>query len=354
MKRSIALFILFLLQTTFVLSQAPDQPLQRLTIGSPINQIAFSPDGNFLAIACEKGLYLCDTRTWDNPRLFRSGNIESVAFSPNGRMLAAGANWRDGLPDDWEDDLRWQDDWQETIYLWDLQDEKQTELKIDSDAIQSVLAVCFSPDSQTLVSGDMDGIQFWSVERKVEIGQLPLATLGQVYSLAYRQDGNMVAVGAYNTIFLVDPKNQKILSTFRHRDEMWPELWILCVGFNPDGTILASGSGDNVVNLWDVSSSERIEQLKHNGDVHFLSFTSDGSQIVYGGWAGIIRVYDMLTKETIAWQDIYAISSGALSPDGNTLAVAGSNGMISLWKMPDYTTNVRLKNQKPFLWSMIK
>jgi WD40 repeat protein len=348
------IFMLILLQASFALSQIPDQPFQRLTVGSSIKQIAFSPDGDLLAIACEEGLYLCDTLTLDESRLFKSGNIESVAFSPDGRMLAAGANWRNGLPDDWEDDPRWREDWQEIIYLWDLQNEKQTELEIEPDSVQSVLSVCFSPDSQTLVSGDADGIRFWNVENKVEIGQLPLWAFGQAYSLAYRRDGNMLAVGTYNTIHLVDPKELKILSSFEHYDGLNPEAWILCIGFTPDGTILASGSGDNAVCLWNVSSLKRIERLNHNGDVYFLSFTSDGKQIVYGGWGKIIRVYDMITKETVYWEDIYPISSGALSPDGNTLAVAGFDGVISFWKMPEYTTDVRLKNQKPFLWGMIK
>jgi len=338
MRRIMPIFMLVLLQATFALSQMPDQPLQRLTVGSSVNQIAFSPDGNLLAVACEKGLYLCDTLTFDKPRLLKSGNIESVAFSPDGKMLAVGEHWQNGI--------------QETVYLWDLQDEKQIELKRHTPLAYSTLAVCFSPDSQTLVSGDADGVLFWSVERKAEVASMPFSP--QVYSLAYRHDGNMLAIGTYNTIFLVDSKELEILSSFEHYDGLNPEAWILCIGFNPDGTILASGSGDNAVRLWDVSSLERIEWLFHGGDVHFLSFTPDGSQIVYGGWGYIIRVYDMITKETVYWENVYAISSGALSPDGNTLAVAGFDGMISFWKMPEHTTDVRLKNQKPFLWGMIK
>jgi len=344
MNRIILVFTLALLLADSSLSQIPDQPFQTLIVGLSIKQIAYSPDGDLLAAACGDGLYLCDTRTWDEPRLLIKGNILSVAFSPDGKMLAAGVGWQMGLPDDW----------QETIYLWGLQNEKQTELKRRADIAQSVRSVCFSPNSQMLVSGDVEGVSFWDVERKEIIGQLPLGDSWPVYSLAYRHDGNMLAAGTYNTIYLVDPKEQKILSTVNEQDEIFPEAWILCVGFSPDGTTLASGSGNNVVTLWDVSNLKRIEQLKHNGDVHFLSFTPDGRQIVYGGWGRIIHIYDTITKETVFWEVPYAVSSGALSPDGNILAIAGTDWTISFWKMPEPTTDVKSANQKSVSWGMLK
>jgi len=188
MRCIILIFMLVLLPATFALSQVPDQPFQNLTVEISIKQIAYSPDGNLLAVAREEGLYLCDTQTWDEPCLLIKGSIRSVAFSPNGKMLAAGAGWK-GEGDNWRVN------WQETIYLWDLQNEKQTELKRPANSIQSVLSVCFSPDNQTLISGDIDGACFWSVDRREEIGQLPLGDSGQVYSLAYNHDGNMLAVG---------------------------------------------------------------------------------------------------------------------------------------------------------------
>ena len=95
MRYIMLIFMLVLLQATFALSQIPDQPFQNLTVGISIKQIAYSPDGNLLAVACGDGLYLCDTRTWNEPRLLIEGPIRSVAFSPNGKMLAAGAGWKE-------------------------------------------------------------------------------------------------------------------------------------------------------------------------------------------------------------------------------------------------------------------
>jgi len=305
--------ILVLSGTTSALSQILHQPYHYLEVRSPIEQIAYSPDGSLLAVASHEGLYVCDTYTWSEPRLLMEGYILSVAFSPDGMLLASGG--RDKI-----------------VHLWELQSGNQVELKGHEG---SILSVRFSPDSQAFVSGSRDDtVRFWSIEHKEEIGRLQLGEWGYAYSLAYRHDGRMLAIGGYNTIFLCDPHKQQVLATLHQRDKIDVELWILCVEFSSDGTVLASCSGDNVVSLWNVAELRRTEMLRHNGNVHFVSFTPSGRQLAFGGWGRIIRVYDMVTEEIVYWEGSWRISSGALGPDGGTLATASSDGIISFWKCP--------------------
>jgi hypothetical protein len=205
-------------------------------------------------------------------------------------------------------------------------------------------------------------VRFWSVEHKEEIDLLSLMAFREagIYSLAYRNDGSMLAIGAYNTIYLYDPEDRQILSILRRQDEIWPELWTLCLEFSPDDTILAAGSGDNQVDLWDVSKLTRIERVQKNGDVNFVSFTPDGRQIAYGGWSGRIWVYDMVTQEAINWDwegirtGALAIPSGAISPDGRTLATASSEGVIAFWRMPERVTDVQSLRRKSVPWGLLK
>lgn len=333
MKFVMFVLILVLLGTTSALSQIPLQPHHILEVGSPIEQIAYSPDGSLLAVASHDGLYVCDTHAWNEPRLLMEGHILSVTFSPDGTLLASGG--RDKV-----------------VHLWELQSGNQVELKGHEG---SILSVRFSPDSQALVSGSWDGtVRFWNIEHKEEIGQLLLGTFGPAYSLAYRNDGSMLAIGGYNTIFLYNPERQQVLSTLHQQDEYGPELWILCVEFSPDGAMLVSGSGDNVVSLWNVTELRRTEMLRHNGNVHFVSFTPGGRQLAYGGWGRFIRIYDLVTQEFIWWESNWRISSGALSPDGRTLATAGADGIISFWEMPGPVIAVQSLSQKAIIWGMLK
>ena len=346
MKCSAFIFILALLRVVPAISQVPDQPYRILDVGHPIGlyntfgypAIAYSPDGSLLAVATHDGLYLCDVSTWSEPRLLVEGHMLSVAFSQDGTMLAAGGH-------------------DNVVYLWDMQNENRTELRGHED---SVLSVCFSPDSQTLASGGYEGnVLFWSIEHKKEIGQL-LLRRDAIYSLAYQHDGSMLAIGRYYTIDLYDTSEQQILATLHRQYEMGPEMWILCMEFSPDDTILAAGSGDNQVELWNVSELTRIGQLQHNGDVNFISFTPNGRQLAYGGWGPIIRAYDTVTQETIFWDweliqsGALAIPSGAISPDGRTLATASSEGIIAFWRMPEPVTNVQSLRRKSVMWGMLK
>jgi len=55
--------------------------------------------------------------------------------------------------------------------------------------------------------------------------------------------------------------------------------WVESVAFSPDGSKLASGSGDDTVQVWDVATSQVEQTLEgHSGKVKSVAFSLDGSQ----------------------------------------------------------------------------
>ena len=300
----------------------PDGAMARLGKGT-IDDIAFSPGGQYLAVASGIGVWIYEVATSRALMLIPTANsVSSVSFSPDGATLASGA-------------------WDGTMKLWDVATgEIIATLEGHGGGVQSV---SFSPDGATLASGAGDAtVKLWDVAT----GE-PIATLEEhwdvVQSVSFSPDGaTLASSGAWDgTVKLWDVASREIITTLEgHGGAVWS------ASFSPDGATLAWGTYDGTVKLWDVASREIITTLEGHADAVFsASFSPDGATLASASWDGTVKLWDVATHTIIATLEGHAdaVFSVSFSPDGATLASASWDSTVKLWDVATHTTIATLQ-----------
>ena len=199
---------------------------------------------------------------------------------------------------------------------------------------------------------DKDGDVGYASFTLAEISPYHIANLDghtdYVESVAFASDGTTVASGSGDeTVKLWDVTTQTNLATLGHNG------WVSSVAFASDGTTLASGSRDETVKLWDVTTQTNLATLGHNGWVSSVAFASDGTTLASGSGDETVKLWDVATQTNLATLGHTAvISSVSFSPDGTTVASGSWDGTVKLWDVTTQTNLVTLEGHTNWVSSV--
>lgn len=196
-------------------------------------------------------------------------------------------------------------------------------------SLGGVECVTFHPDGDLLAIGTSREIQV----RHWQTGQVLFhqeGLKGWIRGLDFSPDGQLLASGSGDhKIHLWDHQAHKLLNTWdAHRSR------IRVVSFHPDGTLLASGADDHTVRIWRIPQGQCQFVLEgHTNSVNDLAFSPDGQLLASASSDFTVRLWQVETGTCtqILSKHTSFVRAVAFSPDGKILASAGVDNLIHLW-----------------------
>ncbi len=303
-----------------------------------IAEIAYSPDGNVLAVASSIGIWLYDAKTEKELDLLigHTGFVKSISFSPDGKILASAGS--DGL-----------------ILLWDIPQRKHRGI-LTGDNMSRDYSVAFNPDGKTLAISKGKEIRLFDVKTGIQTQTFKEHTTS-VQRIVFSPDGKILAGGGHdNIIHLWHFENSGWQKSHTFTGYMHSGAY-KGIAFSPDSKILAAGNlTDSIIRLWDVEAGLELPILNASPDrmINSVAFSPDGKTLASSG-QGDIRLWDMETfteTYTLTGHKSGLANSVVFSPDGKTLAHAGElNNTIYLWDLKKKGQLRTITGYTPYMYS---
>ncbi|MFN3622705.1 MAG: protein kinase domain-containing protein [Hyphomicrobium sp.] len=218
------------------------------------------------------------------------------------------------------------------VVLWDIDKAEKIATVHRNEA--NIWSVAFTGDPDRFATASHDWkVTLWDARQP----SAPLTVLdgheNAVQALAYAPQQLLLASGSADKTVRV--WNLDTLSL--KRSYSGPRDFITSLAFSNSGKLLAAGALDGRIHIWSVLSSRRLRGLTgHRGRVADVAFSPSGDELASAGEDGTVRLWNLprgrITRALTG--HVGGATVVAFAPDGQHLISAGVDGRVRVWAIP--------------------
>jgi WD40 repeat protein len=294
-----------------------------------VYNFVFSPDGKYLVAVGESTVaQVWDVQTGEFVRylphmpysLERNGRaIRNVAYSPDGKYIATSRD--------------------HDAVLWDAETRKRL-YEFAGDTVWG-LKIIFTQDSKYLLIGDIHGGVLWDVQtgqRGISFSDWVGDEQGKL-TVQLSSNGDYVLTNGINNITIWDVHHGHILQAISSDDVGFSVREPYTGTFTPDGKVLIIDK-ENQKAIWDLNTQKEIKSVPATGNIRAISrngkymlvFTQEYDE-VKGFLYYYNEIWDLQNGKQLLKIPIYDYPYGYFLPDSQHIAVHDDemSGLYKVW-----------------------
>ena len=333
-------FILLLILIVFLANgfteDLPSGAIARINTGQePVNAMAYSRSANQLAIAAANNIHIHDADTYKELMVLagHTDSVLTVAFSLNGKLIVSGSS-------------------DKTVRLWEAETGKLRRTREEHTA--PVNTVAFSPKGKKFWSASRKNnmLRSWYSRNGGSWSSKTSSSdsVKSITAVAFSQYGKTFAKATELSMAVKDKFQFAVfLSETDTGNDFAPILTkhtqkIVALTISPSGEFIATGSSDWTIEVWKVEDTEPLEGTDfgdplwiltgHAGTVTSVAFSPSGKMLASGSADQRIRLWDLTTGQHLHTFSNHTskISAVAFARD-DVLASGGSDGTVFIWDL---------------------